>query len=102
MLHEGDVLVMVSGNTFFVKKRADRELKRQLRLALQRLRQEKEEPQETGYGTERPNRSVPGQRGVDSRLAALMRETDRNRIGTEQSEFQGTPIAFDERGHTSS
>ena len=54
---------------------------------------------ETGYGTERPNRSVPGQRGVDSRLAAWMRETERNRIGTEQSEFQGTPIAFDERGH---
>ena len=28
-----------------------------------------------------------------------MRETDRNRIGTEQSGFQGKPIAFDERGH---
>ena len=65
---------------------------KQLRLALQGLHQEEEE------GTERPNRSAPGQGGVDSRPAALMRETDRNR-STEQSEFQETPIVLDERGH---
>ena len=53
----------------------------------------------TGYGTEHPNRAAPGQGGVDSRLAALMRETDRNQVGTEQNEFSETPIGCDGRGH---
>ena len=30
---------------------------------------------------------------------ALMRETDRHRLGTEQNEFAETPIGFDGRGH---
>ena len=53
----------------------------------------------TGYGTEHPNRPAPGQGGLDSILAALLRETNRNRIGTEQHEFLETPIGFDGRGH---
>ena len=87
----------------FWAKRADQEIMRHVRSALPRLRQEKEEPQSKRkklcYGTERPNLSTPGQGGVDSRPAASTRETDPNRIGTEHSEFQGTPIAFDERGY---
>ena len=59
----------------------------------------------------------PGQGGVDSRPAALVRETDRNgngtvrglcsgrasrrdcRVGTEQSEFPETPTGSDGKGH---
>ena len=75
----------------------------------------------TGYGTEHPNlwtqRQAPGEGGVDSRLAAIVRETDRNgngavrgvcsgragrrdgRVGTEQSEFPETQTGFDGKGH---
>ena len=74
-----------------------------------------------GNGTEHPNlwtqRQAPGDGGVGSRLAALVRETDRHgngatrsvrsgragrrdsRIGTEQSEFPETPTGSDGRGH---
>ena len=46
----------------------------------------------TSNGTEHASRPAPGQGGVHSRLAVLKRETDRTRIGTEQSE---TPIGSD-------
>ena len=83
---------------------------------MRKLRYEEEEvssrrDQGIGHGTEHPNlwtqRQAPGQGGVDSRLAALVRERDRNgavrgvcsgrasrrdgRVSTEQSEFQETP-----------
>ena len=53
----------------------------------------------TGYGTEHPNQPAPGQGGVDSRSATLIRGTDQNRIGTEQNEFPETPTGFEGRGH---
>ena len=85
----------------FLGKKADREMMRHLRLALPELRQEKEEPQSKRkkLALERnvPIGQPPSQGGVDSRPAASMRETDRKQIGTEQVEFQETPIAFDQR-----
>ena len=102
ILHVGDVPVMVFGNPVFGEKgrlRAEETAPIGFAGTPTRKRRTSVQAKETGYGTERPNRSVPSQRGVDSRLGALMRETDRNRIGTEQSEFQETPIAVDERGH---
>ena len=73
-----------------------------------------------GSGTEHPNlwtqRQAPGEGGIDSRPAALVRETDRHgngaargvcsgragrrddRVGTEQSEFPQTPTGFDGKG----
>ena len=87
----------------FLVKKADREMMRHLRFALPGLRQEKEEPQSKrkNLAWERnvPIGQPPGQGGVDSRPAASMRERDRKQIGTEQMEFQETPIAFDQRGH---
>ena len=59
----------------------------QLQLARQELRQEEEQLQPE---------PAPSQGGVDSIPAALMRETDRNQIGTEQKE---TSIGFDGREH---
>ena len=104
MRHEDDVSIMVSGTADFGEKGRPQEGgTAPIGSAGTPTRGGRTSARSKGtdYGTEHPNRPAPGQGGVDSRTAALMRETDRNRIGTEQNEFPETPVAFDGRGHSS-